>query len=129
MIDAHITSEVAWSFDGVTLTRDESLSSAEPIAVQRWWVALPTTASHSETSFAEGQRWDRLSGNETDLLVAVKADWRLHVSLLATGNSVLGRGARGPIPLHLIYETQNLRLEPRKAIHWTMIIKVEGSGQ
>jgi hypothetical protein len=125
LIDPHITAEVVWSFDGTTLRRDETLTATETITLNRWWVALPSTASHSEMSFAEGQRWDRLRGKEAELSVAVKADWPLTVSLLATGDSALGRGAREPIPLHLVYETKNLRLELRKAAHWQMTLRVE----
>jgi hypothetical protein len=127
VINPHITSEVVWNFDGATLTRDESVSSTKTITLRRWWVAVPTTAARSEVSVVEGQRWDRFAGNDTDLSVALKADWPLRVSLLATGNSALGRGAREPIPLHLVYETQNLRLEPGKAKHCHMTIRVEAN--
>ena len=58
-------------------------------------------------------------------MIAAAADWPLQVSLLAMGDSALGRGARGAIPLHLVYESRDLRLTPEKSAHWQMTIKVE----
>jgi hypothetical protein len=49
----------------------------------------------------------------------------LQVSLLAMGDSALGRGARGAIPLNLVYESRDLLLTPEKSAHWQMTIKAE----
>jgi hypothetical protein len=43
--------------------------------------------------------------------------------LYATGNSVLGKGTRRPIPLILQMEAKNLELSPRKPFEWTIRIK------
>src|SRR6267378_5664265 len=50
LVDPHITSEVSWHLEGSTLTRDETLKSTEPITIRRWWIAVPTTAAHNESS-------------------------------------------------------------------------------
>ena len=127
-VDPHISSEVVWSFDGDTLTREEVLVATEKIMVRRWWFAVPMKADRSEVTTREGQRWDRFEGSEGNLSVAAKADWPLTVSLLATGDSALGRGARGALPLHLIYETRDLQLEPHKAFRWFMKLRLERKG-
>jgi hypothetical protein len=59
-----------------------------------------------------------------DLSFTARADWSLETSLLATGDSALGRGARGAIPLHLIYESRDLLLEPNKAKTWHLVTEL-----
>jgi hypothetical protein len=125
LVDPHITTEVLWRLDGNTLTRDETLKSSEAITVKRWWVAVPTTASSDQVDFRSGERWDRMKGSDTTLAVNASADWPLMISMKATGDGPLGRGARGPIPLHLIYESSNLQLKPDKPAHWRLILSVE----
>lgn len=126
LVDPHITSEVIWHLDGTTLTRDETLTTSEAVTLRRWWVILPATAARSEVQFEHGQRWDLFKSDAGTLDVATTANWPLNISIIATGDSALGRGARGPVPLHLVYESRNLRLTPNKPSHWRITIKVEG---
>jgi hypothetical protein len=56
--------------------------------------------------------------------LSARADWPLKTSLLATGDTALGRGARVAIPLHLVYESQDLRLEPYRAKSWHLVIEL-----
>jgi hypothetical protein len=126
LTDPHLTSEVVWRIQGTTLTREETLKSNGSLNLRRWWIAMPTTASRSEVQYSQGQRWDRFESGEGTLMLSVTADWPLQVSLLAMGDSALGRGARGAIPLNLIYKARDLRLTPEKSAHWQMTIKVEG---
>jgi hypothetical protein len=125
LVDPHVVAEVAWRLEGTTLTRDETLKSTEAVTVKRWWVAVPTTAATTEVEFKQGQRWDRMNLGETTLSIAATADWPLMISMKATGDSPLGRGARGPLPLHLIYESHDLHLNPDKPVHWRLIVKQE----
>jgi hypothetical protein len=128
--DPHITAEVVWRLEGKTLTRDETLKSTEAMTAKRWWVAVPVTASTSQVEFNSGQRWDRMKvGDSTTLSIAATADWPLMISLKATGDGPLGRGARGPIPLHLIYEYRDLRLTPDKPGHWRIVLSLEQNPQ
>jgi hypothetical protein len=123
LVDPHITSEVVWRLDGATLTRDETLKSTEAVSVRHWWVAVPTTADRNEI-LAGSQRWDYFQARESNLAVAARADWPLEISVLATGDTALGRGARGPIPLHLVLESRDLRLAPNQGAHWRLTMKV-----
>jgi hypothetical protein len=125
LVDPRITAEVVWSLDGKTLTRDETLKTTEAVTVKRWWVAVPGTASTSQVEFNKGQRWDRMKMGESTLSINATADWPLMNSLKATGDGPLGRGARGPIPLHLIYESHDLQLKPGKPTHWRLILSLE----
>ncbi|HYR76276.1 MAG TPA: hypothetical protein VEM96_10585 [Pyrinomonadaceae bacterium] len=126
LVDPHISSEIIWHLEGSTLTRDETLKSTEPITIRRWWMAVPTTAAHNESSLVSGRRMDHFafSQDRTDLSITGWADWPLKISLLATGDTALGRGARGAIPLHLIYESWDMRLTPNRANSWHLVIKL-----
>jgi hypothetical protein len=129
LVDPHLSSEVVWHLDGATLTRDETLIASEATLVRRWWVIVPTTAERSGSLSVGAQRWDSLHSRESSLAVAANADWPVEISLIATGDSALGRGARAPLPLHLIYESRDLRLAPNQKAHWRLTMKVAAAGQ
>ncbi|HEY6190555.1 MAG TPA: hypothetical protein VIW80_23085 [Pyrinomonadaceae bacterium] len=126
LVDPHLKSEVVWRVDGATLVREETLESSEAVTLRRWWVAVPTTATQTEARFAQGQRLDRFESDEGVLEVAATASWPLKVSLRTTLDGALGRGARGPLPLHLVYETRDLRLSPKQPARWRITLKAEG---
>jgi hypothetical protein len=123
LVDPHITSEVVWHLEGSTLTRDETLKSTEPITIRRWWIAVPSTAEHNESSIIDGQRIDHFAFDQDrmNLSINAQAEWSLKTSLRATGDTALGRGARGGIPLHLVFESWNLRLEPNRPNTWHLV--------
>jgi hypothetical protein len=125
LADPRITAEVVWRLEGKTLTRDETLKATEAVTVKRWWIALPTTAASTKVEFTRGQRWDRMNLGEATISIGATADWPLMISVKATGDGPLGRGARGPLPLHLIYESHNLQLEPDKPALWRLTLSVE----
>jgi hypothetical protein len=123
LVDPHITSEVTWHLEGSKLTRDETLRSTEPITIRRWWIAVSSTAAHNESSLVSGRRTDHftLVPGGMDLSITSWGDWPLKTSLLAAGDTALGRGARGAIPLHLVYESRDLLLEPNGAKTWHLV--------
>jgi hypothetical protein len=125
LAEPRITAEVVWRLEGKTLTRDETLKATEAATVKRWWIAVPTTAAITEVEFKQGQRWDRMNLGEATLSIAATADWPLMISVKAMGDAPLGRGARGPLPLHLVYESHNLQLKPDKPALWRLILSVE----
>jgi hypothetical protein len=44
-------------------------------------------------------------------------------SLWAAGDSALGRGVHGPIPLHLIFETVNLSLQVQQSFKYRITLQ------
>ncbi|MEO8436012.1 MAG: hypothetical protein ABI596_14015 [Pyrinomonadaceae bacterium] len=126
LVDPNITSEVSWHLAGSTLTRDETLKSMEPLTIRRWWIAVPTTAVHNESLLGGGRRIDHfaLGEDRPGLSIIGWADWPMKTTLLATGDTALGRGARGAIPLHLVYESRDLRLEPNRGKTWHLVIEL-----
>ncbi|HKO96782.1 MAG TPA: hypothetical protein VJU86_07315 [Pyrinomonadaceae bacterium] len=126
LVEPGITSEVEWHLEGSKLTRDETLKSTKEITIRRWWVAVPSTATRNESSLVGGRHTYRFSfgRDRSELAVTGWADWPLKTSLLATGDAPLGRGARGPIPLHLIYESRDLRLTPNRTASWHLVTEL-----
>jgi hypothetical protein len=124
LVDPHITSEVTWHLEGSKLTRDETLKSSEPITLRHWWIAISSTTTQDESSLANGRRVDHFAFGQDRLSINALADWPLKTSLLATGDTSLGRGARGAIPLHMVYESRSLLLEPDRAKTWHLVIEL-----
>lgn len=129
LVDPGISSEVVLSHEGTTLTRVETLKSSADVTVKRWWVAVPTRAPRSEVSFDGARRRDRLVSNDGTLEVSATADWPLTVSVQAAGGGALGRGARGGVPLHLVYEARDLRLKAGVPARWRITLKAEGEAR
>jgi hypothetical protein len=124
--DPRIESEVVWRVEGATLTREETLQASADVTVKRWWVAVPTAAARSEITFDAGRRRDRLVSDNGTLEVSATADWPLAVSVQAAGGGALGRGARGGVPLHLVYEARDVSLKTGQPARWRITLKAEG---
>jgi hypothetical protein len=123
-VDTGLTTEVTWGFIGNTLTRTEKISAAEPVSIKRFWVAVPSTGSASMTSIENGHRTDTLQGEKYGLKVAVEqSSVPLNISLQATGNSALGKGSRGPVPLILNFDSSALVIAPGKPLNWTLSLQ------
>lgn len=127
VVDAGLVSEVTWSLHGNRLRRVESLTSSQPLNVQRLWLAIPSRYDHLETSYLQGgARIDRLISEEKILEIQVKnSDWLLEISAYATGNDPLGRGDRGPLPLYLILQTKSFSLTPAVPKHWELSLTTQ----
>ena len=121
--EPRVTCEVVWRLEGTTLTREETLRASADVTVKRWRVAVPTTAERSEVLFEGERRRDRLVSDGGALEVSATADWPLTVSLQAAGGGALGRGARGGVPLHLVYEARDVSLKAGAAARWRITLK------
>jgi hypothetical protein len=75
------------------------------------------------------RRVDRLTSSEGALEIRASADWPFRVSLAAAGGGALGRGARGPVPLHLVYESRDLKLAAGREARWRITLRVEGESR
>src|SRR5215218_10072973 len=57
--DVGLTSEVVWAIENGTLTREETLSSKQPVSIRRWRLVVPSTYDKVETDVIQGVRIDR----------------------------------------------------------------------
>src|SRR5580700_8918035 len=125
-VDPGLVSEVAWSLEGDSLDRVESLIASKPLKIRRLWLAIPSRDSHFETVELGNARIERLTSNGTTLDVQVKhSDWPVQISAYATGDDSLGRGDRGPIPLHVILESKSILLTPGTAESWEILLSTQ----
>jgi hypothetical protein len=120
LVDPGLSSSVKWTIADGALTRVETLTAAAPITIRTWRVVLPTTAT---TSSEPRESSVRLSGPSGALRVSIRTPWQVDTSVRATGNTPLGRGARGHIPLHLTYEAHDVRITPDRAVEWQITLQ------
>jgi len=64
----------------------------------------------------------RLTGPEGQLDVAIDTPWHADAQVRATGDAPDGKGARQPIPLHLVYEAHDVRVAPGQPLTWQMTL-------
>jgi hypothetical protein len=128
-IELPLTSDVLWRVEDGTLTRRETLTAAKPLAVRRWWMAVPSTAKEHCVTARNGERYDTLVSPEGTLHVRLTAppSWTTEPALRKTGDEPLGRGARGAIPLHLVFEKKDLELAPGTAVSVELTLAVPTS--
>jgi hypothetical protein len=119
LVEPGLTSEVSWRIDGSALVRRERITAASPVTIRRLSVAWPSTFGQLATRFDGTQRIDRLSGAEGAVDVRVSG-LPFSCAARATGDTALGKGARGPIPLILEFETGSLSVQPGQPLEWTL---------
>ncbi|HEU4391858.1 MAG TPA: hypothetical protein VFV34_28990, partial [Blastocatellia bacterium] len=124
LVDPHLSSEVTWRIEGSTLIREETLRALEPVSIRRWWCAVPTTAVRSGLRRSADQSWYRFESSDGVLETQTPtADWPLVESVVAGGDGPLGRGARGVVPQHLLYESNDVKLDPGHPRTWRITLR------
>src|SRR5215217_8176168 len=117
--DVGLTAEVVWRIEKGTLTREETLSSNQPVSIRRWRLAVPTTHDQVETENDKGMRVDRFSSSKGALDVRLSnANFAVKASIMATGNTALGRGVHGAIPLHLVFEARDINVSAESPLKY-----------
>ena len=123
--DVGLTAEVSWRFNQRAVVREETLSSTQPVTIHRWWLAVPTSHDNVETRWIDGTRVDQFSSKNGKLAVRLSdATFPVDVSIKASGDSPLGRGVHGAIPLHVVYESRNLTVSPMKPLKFKITLSV-----
>ena len=127
--DTGLSSEVVWRFEKNVLVREETLSSKAPVNIRRWWMAVPTTHDRVETQVVGGVRVDRFSSNAGQLEVKLfEATFPVQTVIKASGDTPLGRGVHGAIPLHLQFETRTVTVSPEKPLKFKVTLAVSLGG-
>lgn len=119
-----LTSEVEFRIENNKLIRREVLTADKDLAIKNWRVAVPTTADKTWFETKNDRRTDYFSGREGTLAVSAKSDWKMNQSIYATGDSRLGKGVLGAIPLHLIYESKDLQIKKGQKITWEITLEL-----
>ena len=128
--DVGLTSEVVWRIEGGALTREETLSSKQPMSIRRWRMAVPSTHNDFNMEMLKrGSLQFRSSNGALD--VTFGADFPVQATLHASGDTALGRGVHGAIPLYLVYEAQNVELKAGSPLKSKLILmpQIPGSNK
>ena len=87
-------------------------------------VAVPVTGDREHTETKDGQKRTILTGREGTLAVGISGDWKMSNGIFATGDSRLGKGVLGAIPLHLVYEAKDIQLKKGQAVSWEISLEL-----
>jgi len=127
-VDPGLTTEVTWKLDGSTLTRSEKISAAQPTAIKRFWFAIPSNATVSLPPTGTTSGSYTLKGEGGDLQISLgQCSFPLKRWLQATGNSPMGRGSQGSVPLILNLEAQDLAVRPGNDLSWSLTLQSLGA--
>jgi hypothetical protein len=125
LIDVGLSSEVVWRIENETLIREETLTAKKPLIIRRWRLVVPTNYAAVGTEMNKGTRIDRFRSNAGSLEVQMRnATFPISTWLTATGDSPLGRGVHGAIPLHLVFESENLALHVAQSLKYQLAVTV-----
>ena len=119
--DVGLTSEVVWRIENGTLTREETLSSKQSVSIRRWRMAIPSTHSNIDMEMLK-RATIRFKSATGTLDVTFGADFPVQANLVATGDTPAGRGVHGAIPLHLVYEAENVELKAGSPLKSKLIL-------
>jgi len=115
-----LTSMVDWKLDANRLTRTETLTAGADVDIRTWKFTLPSTASEvrgSENAYL-------LTGRDGSLSVEFKPPAGTEISLLSTGDSRLGKGVLGSIPVHIVANATNLKLKKGDRLTWSLTLEL-----
>ena len=65
-----------------------------------------------------------MNGREGSLAVMMNVPNGAKLSVDATGDSKLGKGVLGPIPIHLIARDKNIELAKGKQLRWELTLEL-----
>jgi hypothetical protein len=120
-----LSTTVEFRLEGTKLIRHETLTADQDVTIKHWKVAIPVTADREHTENKDGVRTNIFDGREGTLAVTVISDWKNYYRLWATGDSKLGKGVLGAIPLHLIYEANDIELKKGQQMSWEVTLELK----
>jgi hypothetical protein len=123
-VEPGLTAEVVWTIENGTLARSETITASRAMMIRRFYVAVPSTGDHVSTSLDRGRRVDRFASTTGSLEVTLaSSSVPLTAAVLATGNSALGKGSQGAIPLVVNFETRDLSVKPGNPFSWRIHVR------
>jgi len=125
--DVGLTSEVVWRIERGALTKEETVTSKQPVSIRRWRLVIPTTYNNFAME-ALKQGVVEFQSSKGVLKVMFGADFPAQARLVAAGDTVVGRGVHGAIPLHLVYESRDLNVSARSPLKYKLVLTPLGTG-
>lgn len=119
-----LTSEVEFRLENNKLVRRETLTADKDLIIKKWRVAVPTTAENVKSEMQNGNSIFTLRGREGKIAVSVRSDWKTTSEIFATGDSRLGKGVLGAIPVHIVFQSADLQIEKGQKLTWEMTLEL-----
>ena len=116
-----LTSNVSWRIEGNRLIRRELIEADQDVSITKWRVALPSTASAIRPN--ETNKKFVLSGREGKLAVTLDGPFA-QTSIQAAGDSALGKGVLGAIPIHLVFTSGERQLRKGEKLVWEIGLEI-----
>ena len=121
--DTGLRSEVEFVVEAGKLVRRETITATHDVEIKLWKFAFPSTASSAYEAFQNGRTTFYMNGREGKSTVTFKVPDGTKIRTLATGDSKLGKGVLGAIPIHLVAETENIRLTSGQKMSWEISVE------
>jgi len=126
LTDPGIVADVRWELSGASLIRTETLFATSPVKITHFAVVVPTTTDEESTiSQARTPVYEFRSTSGTLQVSATTTGPPFQASLRTTGDTPLGRGSRGPIPLLLKLDAEDININPGTPLVWTLRMSVK----
>jgi hypothetical protein len=121
LVEPGLVSEVTWKLEGDALVRRETVTAKKALTVRRFTVLIPSTGAEVTSRVQGGRRIDRFASPDGALEVSLAdVSFPFQDSTRATGNSALGRGTRGAIPLVRQLQASGIALGEGGKLEWTL---------
>lgn len=118
-----LTSDVEFVIDGGKLIRRETVTTVRDVEIALWKFAFPSTASSASFAYQNGRRTFYMNGREGKSTITFKVADGTKIGVVATGDSKLGKGVLGAIPIHLIAENENIKLAAGQKMSWEISVE------
>jgi hypothetical protein len=116
-----LETDVRFRIDGGRLVREETLLATRSVRVKHWKVAVPSRYAEYRREERRGETVHVFSGPEGELRVVVSGP--VETSVLATGDTPLGRSDRGALPLHLVLTRHDFEVSSASPFRWTIALE------
>ena len=112
---------MSWRIDGNRLVRREVLEAEQDVSITKWRVAIPSTASSISPS--DANKRFVLSGREGKLGITIDAPFA-QTEIQAMGDSDLGKGVLGAIPLNVVLTSGERQLRKGEKLVWEVSLEI-----
>ena len=121
-----LTSRVLWQIYQNRLMRREVIESAEATILKKWRVAVPSTATRAKVvaTAAAGEQRFVLTGPHGRLAVTIRAPKGITFKVEDVGDTRLGKGVIGGVPIHLVAEASDISLAKDEKFIWEISFEI-----
>jgi hypothetical protein len=120
-----LTSIVLWRIERDRLIRTEVIDSDSETVVKNWRVAIPSSATSARAvSFKNGVQRFLLTGRDGTTAISIRAPEGIVFQIEKVGDSRLGKGVLGGVPIHLVAEASDVRISRGWNFTWVVTFEI-----